>query len=229
MFANKIYRKFMFHMKKITLFWLLFSLSIVAQDDKGCPIYKVKINLKDNISHIGFITRKDCYNIGVFDNNMLDKQLRTLVKGEENAIELRKEYNVLKLPNLDLVYYEAFNEIKIFKIDIESVSILDITPYTEKETGFSDYKGSKRMISVMKNEKFVSVANVNFSTDDCESFTNYLFVSYHPTMTSDHIKNFVENNRKIFISDCDETVNKIAIRKLLEPLNIVYFTEYTGD
>lgn len=216
-------------MKKSILIFLFFSLSNYAQIDDGCPLYKVKITLKNDVSHIGFITREDCKSIGVFDNNMLDRQLRTLKTGEENAIELRTEYNVLKLPSLDLVYYEAFNEIKIFKVDIESVAILDITPYTEKETGFSDYKGSKRMISVMKKEPFVSVATVNFSTDECESFTNYLFVSYHPTMSSENIKIFVENNRKVFMPDCDETVNKLAIRKLLEPLNIVYFTEYTGD
>jgi cold shock CspA family protein len=216
-------------MKKHFLLLLLFSLSTFAQVEKGCPLYKVKITLKNNQSHIGFITREDCSSVGVFDNEMLDKQLRTLHKGQENTIELRTEYNVLKLPNLDLVFYEAFNEVKIFKVDIESVTILDITQYFETEGGFSDYKGSKRMVKIMKKQPFVSVATVNFSTDECESFTNYIFVSYHPNMSSENIKTFVENNRNVFMPYCDDTVNKIAIRKLLEPLNIAYFTEYTGN
>jgi hypothetical protein len=216
-------------MKKSVFLLLFLTFTTFAQTEKGCPLYKVKITLKNNQSYTGFITREDCQSVGVFDNTMLDKQLRTLRKGEENAIELRTEYNVLKLPNLDLVYYEAFNEVKIFKVDIESVAILDITQYYETEGGFSDYKGSKRMVKLMKSKPFVSVATVNFSNEDCESFTNYIFVSYHPNMTSENIKTFVENNRNIFMPICDETVNKIAIRNLLEPLNIAYFTEYTGN
>lgn len=216
-------------MKKHFFLMLLISLSTFAQIDKGCPLYKVKITLKNRQSYIGFITREDCQSVGIFDNAMLDKQLRTLHKGKENAIELRTEYNVLKLPDLDLVFYEAFNEVKIFKVDIETVAILDITQYYETDGGFSDYKGSKRMVKIMKTKPFVSVATYNFSTDDCESFTNYIFVSYHPSMSAENIKTFVENNRNVFMPTCDETVNKIPIRNLLEPLNIAYFTEYTAN
>lgn len=224
-------------MNKIGLVIIIFLISIkgiaqvdmsvkdtLSMIDKGCPYYKVKITLKSGQIFTGLIISENCdANTMMTDDNLM-KQIKTVTQGEDNSIEMKTDYNILQFTNNEFVYYDTFSVIKIQKIEVKTAMVLEKTQYNDLSK-FSDYIGSKRMIAVMKNQKPVNSIVINFSDDDCESLTNYVLVNYHPKVNEIDLRKFAKANKKIFLADCDETNNESRIKKLLEPLNIVFFKE----
>ncbi len=224
-------------MNKIGLFFTIFLISIkgIAQVDmsvkgtlptvdKGCPYYSVKITLNSGQIFTGLIISENCDASTMMTDENLMKQIKTVTRGGDNSIEMRTDYNVLQFLNNEFIYYDTFSVIKIQKIEVKTAMVLEKTQYTDFSK-FSNYIGSKRMVAVMKNQKPINSIVINFSDDDCESLTNYVLVNYHPKVNEIDLRKFAEANKKIFLSDCDETNNESRIKKLLEPLNIVFFKE----
>lgn len=211
----------------------------------GCPIYKIKLKLKNGSSVIGYYSRsEDCSLTETFTNDMLVEEMK-IKKETEATIDIVTKLNVLELPAIAtsvstnssvasvtltaspakrLFFYELMNEKKIHKLDLEQVTLIEKTVNTT-QTVFSDYKGSHRMVTLMKTQPFKCFITVNFSNEDCEMPDDYIIVSYNENSNEIDLRKFIESKKEIFIGNCDDTNNDKEIRKLLEPYNIAFFTE----
>lgn len=189
-----------------------------------CPYYKVKITLNSGQIHTGYITSEDCETSETMSDENLMKQIKTVKATQENAIEMKTDYNALEFNDNLLGYYSTSSLIKLQKIEIKSAMVVEKTN-VNSISKFSDYRGSTRMINLMKAQNPVSTLVINFSDDDCDSTTSYILINYHPKITAIDLRKFAEANKETFIKDCDETNNDAGIKKLLEPLNIVYFKQ----
>jgi hypothetical protein len=141
---------------------------------------------------------------------------------------MKTDYNALEFNDNLLGYYSTSSLIKLQKIEIKSAMVVEKTS-VNSISKFSDYRGSTRMINLMKSQTPVSTLVINFSDDDCDSTTSYILINYHPKITAIDLRKFAEANKETFIKDCDETNNDAGIKKLLEPLNIVYFKQYLDE
>jgi hypothetical protein len=192
----------------------------------GCPYYKVKITLNSGQIFNGLITSDDCATSETMSDENLMKQIKTVKKREDNSFEMFTQYNILTVLDKNLVYYDFSSVIKIQKIEVKAATVIEKTSYFD-HSKFTDYMGSKRIVTLMKHQTPVSVVEINFSDEDCEVKTSYILVNYHPKVNEIDLRKFAEVHKDTFIVDCDETDNDARIKKLLEPLNIVYFKEET--
>ena len=119
---------------------------------------------------------------------------------------------------------EMLKQMKIQKLDIEMATLMEKTVNTTQDV-YTDYKGSHRMVVLMKNQPYKCFVSINFSDEDCEMPINYILVSYNENANEFDLRKFAETKKELFVGNCDENNNDKEIRKFLEQYNIAFFKE----